>query len=96
MEGRGRGRAGCDTSFPPAPADPPNPHCPTACADKEPRDKDGWGRVVAVVCLGKAWQFKKWPFKVGWHTPWQGGTQRREALGWACWWVLAGMRSSCP
>jgi parafibromin len=20
--------------------------------------------VVAVVCLGKAWQFKKWPFKV--------------------------------
>ena len=33
--------------------------------DREPTDKKDWGRVVAVFCLGKAWQFKKWPFKVG-------------------------------
>ncbi|EFN59429.1 hypothetical protein CHLNCDRAFT_56751 [Chlorella variabilis] len=31
--------------------------------DKEPAHKQDWDRVVAVICLGKAWQFKKWPFK---------------------------------
>ncbi|PSC73571.1 parafibromin-like isoform X2 [Micractinium conductrix] len=31
--------------------------------DKEPSSKEEWDRVVAVVCLGKPWQFKKWPFK---------------------------------
>jgi hypothetical protein len=33
--------------------------------DKEPTKKEDWARVVGVICLGKAWQFKKWPFKVG-------------------------------
>ncbi|GAB4817648.1 hypothetical protein N2152v2_004694 [Parachlorella kessleri] len=31
--------------------------------DKEPERKEDWKRVVAVFCLGKPWQFKKWPFK---------------------------------
>lgn len=31
--------------------------------DKEPTSRSDWDRVVAVVCSGKAWQFKKWPFK---------------------------------
>ena len=33
------------------------------CA-QEPERKEDWKRVVAVFCLGKPWQFKKWPFKV--------------------------------
>ncbi len=38
---------------------------PPVPADKEPTSRSDWERVVAVVCSGKAWQFKKWPFKVG-------------------------------
>lgn len=30
--------------------------------DREPRDKKDWDRVIAVVCLGKPWQFRSWPF----------------------------------
>lgn len=30
--------------------------------DKEPKKED-WGRVAAVFCLGKPWQFKTWPFE---------------------------------
>lgn len=31
--------------------------------DIEPRHRQDWERVVAVLCSGKAWQFKKWPFR---------------------------------
>ena len=31
--------------------------------DRDPSRKEDWDRVVAVFCLGKAWQFKKWPFE---------------------------------
>ena len=31
--------------------------------DKDPTKKEDWDRLVAVCCLGKTWQFKKWPFK---------------------------------
>lgn len=31
-------------------------------SDREPRDKRDWDRVVAVICLGKPWQFRNWPF----------------------------------
>ena len=31
--------------------------------DKDPSKQEDWDRVVAVFCLGKAWQFKKWPFE---------------------------------
>jgi parafibromin len=31
--------------------------------DKEPTSKQDWDRVVGVFCLGKPWQFKKFPFK---------------------------------
>ncbi len=30
--------------------------------DKEPTSKADWDRVVGVFCLGKPWQFKKFPF----------------------------------
>lgn len=30
--------------------------------DKEPKSKEDWARVVGVFCLGKPWQFKKFPF----------------------------------
>ena len=36
--------------------------------DKAPSDKATWDRVVALFCLGKAWQFKAYPkalFPVG-------------------------------
>ena len=29
--------------------------------DKAPTDKANWDRVVALFCLGKAWQFKGYP-----------------------------------
>lgn len=29
--------------------------------DKAPTDKATWDRVVALFCLGKAWQFKTYP-----------------------------------
>lgn len=29
--------------------------------DRAPSDKAGWDRVVALFCLGKAWQFKSYP-----------------------------------
>ena len=29
--------------------------------DKAPSDKATWDRVVALFCLGKAWQFKAYP-----------------------------------
>lgn len=31
--------------------------------DRDPTKKEDWDRLVAVFCLGKTWQFKKWPFK---------------------------------
>lgn len=31
--------------------------------DRDPTKKEDWERLVAVLCLGKPWQFKKWPFK---------------------------------
>jgi hypothetical protein len=31
--------------------------------DRDPTKKEDWDRLVAVFCLGKGWQFKKWPFK---------------------------------
>lgn len=31
--------------------------------DRDPTKKEDWDRLVAVFCLGKSWQFKKWPFK---------------------------------
>jgi hypothetical protein len=31
--------------------------------DREPARREDWVRVVAVVVLGKPWQFKTWPFK---------------------------------
>lgn len=30
--------------------------------DKEPTSQEDWKRVVGVFCLGKPWQFKKFPF----------------------------------
>lgn len=30
--------------------------------DKEPQKEEDWNRVVAVFCLGKAWQFRRFPF----------------------------------
>ena len=36
--------------------------------DRAPSDKGTWDRVVALFCLGKAWQFKGYPqqlFPVG-------------------------------
>lgn len=29
--------------------------------DRAPSDKASWDRVVALFCLGKAWQFKSYP-----------------------------------
>lgn len=37
--------------------------------------------MVAVFCLGKAWQFKKWPFKVRRAGPGGGSWQ----AGWISW-----------
>ena len=31
--------------------------------DKEPTKKEDWKRVIGVFCLGKPWQFKRFPFK---------------------------------
>jgi parafibromin len=31
--------------------------------DRDPTKKEDWDRLVAVCCLGKAWQFKKWPYR---------------------------------
>lgn len=31
--------------------------------DKEPKKPEDWERVVGVFCLGKPWQFKKFPFR---------------------------------
>jgi parafibromin len=31
--------------------------------DKEPTSQEDWKRVVGVFCLGKPWQFKKFPFR---------------------------------
>ena len=31
--------------------------------DKDPSRKEDWDRLVSVGVLGKAWQFKRWPFK---------------------------------
>jgi parafibromin len=40
--------------------------CPLSCdvMDQEPKpeDRERWKRVAAVICLGKPWQFKSWPF----------------------------------
>ncbi|KAK2077895.1 hypothetical protein QBZ16_003763 [Prototheca wickerhamii] len=36
---------------------------PYEVTDVEPTHRRDWDRVVAVFCSGKAWQFKKWPFR---------------------------------
>ena len=63
--------------------------------DRPPSDKATWDRVVALFCLGKAWQFKAYPkalFPVGFLTC---GSARLPALAWCstvlCGTVLFGM-----
>ena len=50
--------------------------------DRAPSDKATWDRVVALFCLGKAWQFKAYPkalfpvsiAEISWPAYAQGGT----------------------
>lgn len=47
---------------------------------------------MAVVCSGKAWQFKKWPFKVGAAGSAGSGAQRRLQ----CRVNLGALSAGCP
>lgn len=48
----------------PHPADPKHPAVYEVTDQPPGRHSERWTRVVAVICLGKKWQFTDFPFKV--------------------------------